>query len=94
MVLSRDLINDVIQTWPEMLLQRSGVNSMILYGYYGGALYAMLLDDFGIEFRHTATRNTDMGLLLMEALDIELVSLDEIDLEKYGYSAISARVRG
>ena len=71
-----------------------GISLLYGYGYYAGILYGVLLDDFGVSWRPYIDRNTDLRLMLQEAVGItEMISLDEIDLEPYGYSEISERFR-
>jgi len=96
LILSRDEIMDVIRQWSEDFMSiRNVMFAAIGYGYYGGALYGMLLDSFGVDWRHDVSRGTDLGRVLQEALEItEFIPFDEIDLERYGYSEIIARVRG
>ena len=95
MVFSRDEIIAQIQTWPEYF---AGILSPPLvlgqFGYLFGPLYGMLLDDHGVVWRRNLDIYTDIVQLLIEALGItEFLPLDEIDLERYGYSEIVARVR-
>ncbi|MCL2426161.1 MAG: hypothetical protein FWD05_07470 [Oscillospiraceae bacterium] len=90
MVFSRSEIDEVVKNWPLMLiLQHRASQVASLYGYMAGALYGMLLDDFEVDWRYDIWRDTDLGLLLQEALGItEFIPFDRIDLERYGYSVI------
>ena len=64
------------------------------YGYLAGTLYGMLLDDFDVDWRPYVERDTDLGLMLQEALGIpEMIPFDEIDLERYGYSEFADEFR-
>jgi len=69
MVFDRSEIEVIIQTWPEMFAQFSTFSVALGYGYYAGALYGMLLDDFGIEWRSRLTASTDLGLMLQIHLE-------------------------
>ena len=90
LVFSRDEIDDIIQTWPESFMEiEDVVEASKQYGYYAGALYGILLDDLGVSWRPYVESNTDLGLMLQEAVGInEMIPFDEIDLERYGYSVI------
>jgi len=92
MVLNRYEIERAIQNWPRWLvLQRCASQIATTYGYMAGALYGMLLDAFEVDWRSDIQYDTDLGLLLQEALGItEFIPLDRIDLERYGYSEIVA----
>jgi len=95
MVFTREEIDTIITSWPAHFMYMDDALSVaISYGYYGGALYGMLLDDFGVDWRPHVGRDTDLGLMLQEALGITyFIPLDEVDLERYGYTAITERVR-
>ena len=52
----------------------------------------MLLDDVAAGWRQNLNHDSDVGLMLQEELGItEFTPMDEIDLERYGYSEIVAR---
>ena len=69
-------------------------SAAVWFAYVGGAAYGILLDAFGIDWRPYIDRYADLGLMLKEGLGItEFMPLEEIDLEKYGYSEIAARRR-
>ena len=93
LLFNRDEINAIIQYWP-LRFASPYARAAAVSGYFGGALYGMLLDDFGVDWRLYARRGVvDFGCLLREALGItELRPLDEIDLERFGYSEIAARI--
>ena len=87
---------DVIIERLEMLIgmSNSATRAALDISYAGGAAYGILLDDFGIDWRPYVDRYADLGLMLKEGLGItEFIPLEEIDLEKYGYSEIAARRR-
>ena len=99
LLLSKDEIVAFARLWPDSLaeLAARGHYSHVAqnYGYLSATLYGMLLDDLGVDWRSYVIRYskyTDLGLILQEALRIEVVPLDEIDLEKYGYSDIVAQL--
>ena len=58
------------------------------FGYYSGAMYALLLDEFGVNWRNNLAWEADLAAILIEALNFELIPFDEIELERYGYSEI------
>jgi len=92
----RDEIVEILRQVPDMFLQmETRLQVAISYGYNAGVMYGMFLDDAGVDWRYGIRKNTDLGLLLKEALGItELLPLDEIDLERYRYSEIVAAVHG
>ena len=96
MLFSRNEIVEVIRHWPAYFLRLPNAQEVAnFYGYLGGALYGILLDDVGADWRYDLWRGADLGVILQEALGItDLLPLSEIDLERYGYSEIAARVRG
>ncbi|MCL2407115.1 MAG: hypothetical protein FWC95_04225 [Defluviitaleaceae bacterium] len=60
-----------------------------LFGYSTGALYALLLDEIGADWRYNISWNTNLSAILKEAAGItELVPFNEINLERYGYTEI------
>ena len=62
--------------------------------YRGGATYGMLLSYYGVDWRPHVHQYADLGLMLKEALGItEFIPLEDIDLERFGYSEIAAQVR-
>jgi len=62
------------------------------FGYVTGALYALLLDETGVPWKHRITGNTDLGALLQEVLGISQLPLfEDIDLSPYGYVRIARR---
>ena len=71
----------------------AAVSTAIGFAYVGGAAYGILLDAVGAEWRPYVDRYTDLGLMLKEALGIsEFIPLDEINLERYGYSEVVAMI--
>ena len=52
----------------------------VLFAYDGGALWGMLLDDFGVVWRPYVEMYTDLGLFLAEFLGIdELMTWEELE---------------
>lgn len=94
-VFGRDEINDIASQWlSSLLLQPDDMQVAMLYGYYAGALYGILMDDLGINWRPYVGPNTDLGRMLQEALGItEFLRFDEIDAERYGYSESASQFR-
>ena len=94
LVFSRNEIEAIIQIWPELLMEfESAFHVLTYFGYYAGALYGILLDDFDVNWRPYVEYDTDLGLMLQDALGItEMIPFYEIDLERYGYSEITKRV--
>ena len=100
LVLNRYEIDFLIQSLPAMfmeLVDKVTISTWRIageFGYVSGLLYGTLLDDFGVTWRPYVNRTTDLGAILMEALGItELIPIDEIDLEKYGYTEIAEKLR-
>ena len=104
LVLNRYEIDFLIQSLPAIFMEiadivaTNGFGSTrriaAAFGYDSGLLYGTLLDDFGVTWRPYVNRTTDLGAILMEALGItELIPIDEIDLEKYGYTEIAEKLR-
>jgi len=61
------------------------------FGYASGALYGLLLDEIGADWKPGISYSTDMGVLLRDAAGItEIRPISELDLEIYGYSEILA----
>ncbi|MCL2621344.1 MAG: hypothetical protein FWD97_10470 [Defluviitaleaceae bacterium] len=94
-VFDRYEINDIASQWlSSLILQPDDRQVAMLYGYYAGALYGILMDDFGIDWRPYVGLNIDLGHMLQEALGItELLPFDEIDVERYGYSESASQFR-
>ena len=60
------------------------------YGYYSGALYALLLDEYAIDWRTGLHWDSDLAALLGEGINFtEIIPLQEMDMERYGYAEIS-----
>ena len=93
--LYRDRIEAVAASWPEMFKNINSSSAVaIMFGYHSGALYALLLEDLGTDWKGYVNPYTDLGQLLKEAVGItELAPLEEIDLTPYGYDEIAARLR-
>jgi len=95
MLFTRTEIEKIIQSWPEMFIMAgSAYDAAMVYCYNSVTLYGMLLDDLGVYWRHDVWSDTDFGIILKNALGItELMSHDEIDLERYGHSNIINQVQ-
>ena len=95
LLLNRDMIEAVVTSMPEMFMSvDSARGAAIMFGYFSGALYGLLLEDLGIDWKGYVDPNTDLGQLLKEALEItDLTPFENIDLTPYGYEEISARLR-
>jgi len=60
-----------------------------LFTYYTGAFYALLLDEFDVDWRTGLDWGDDLAAMLKVALGFErVIPFNEIDLERYGYSLI------
>ena len=68
MTVSRDEAIATVQRWPQLFYERP--NNALLFGYIGGALYGILLDEFGVDWRPLVSPYLDLGELLQEALGI------------------------
>jgi len=70
----------------------NGSMPMQFFGYATGALYALLLDEVGADWRSGGIRwNADLGAILRQTIGLgitDLVPFSDIDLELYGYSYI------
>ena len=67
-----------------------GISLEHSFGYVSGALYAFLLNDTGVQWKNSINIDSDLGLILKEAMGISaLMPLYEIDLTAYGYAQIS-----
>jgi len=59
--------------------------------YLIGAMYGFLLDEIGVNWKQGLRYETDLGVLLQDALGVtSLTPIDEIDLRVYGYAKITA----
>jgi len=66
-----------------------GYNVVEQFGYHTGALYALLLDEFNIDWRIGLSWEADLAALLKEGIGLnEVIPFDAIDLERYGYSEV------
>ena len=71
LLFTRSELNDIVQVWAPYLLDLIGfdpVEAITLFPYTAGALYGMLLDDFGVTWRPYVNQPTDFGRLLAEAV--------------------------
>jgi len=59
------------------------------FGYYSGAMYAILLTEAGASWQQNLTLQTDLGALLQQALGVELLPIEQVDLERFGYSDLA-----
>ena len=60
------------------------------FGYMSGALYGLLLEETGADWKNGLTINSDLGGLLQQHLKItELTPFEKLDLETYGYTEIA-----
>ena len=86
------LLADYNEYWIDAIMESSGMG--IMFPYFTGAAYSFLLHDTGVTWRYGLTWDTDLAALLKEAVGIEeFLSLDEIDLERYGYSQLAPVAR-
>ena len=94
LLFNREEIIAMLQNWPKLIAQHeSNFYAAIQFAYISGALYGMLLDDFGVAWRPLVGPYTDFGQMLKEAAGItELLPQDEIDMERYGYREIRERL--
>ncbi|MCL2427286.1 MAG: hypothetical protein FWD05_13235, partial [Oscillospiraceae bacterium] len=78
----------------EILIEEAALTTNIrgASAYIFGPLYGFLLDEIGVDWKTGIGFTTDLGLLLKDAVGIvELIAIEELDLEPYGYSEIIAR---
>jgi len=60
-----------------------------LFGYWSGALYGLLLDELGVDWRTGLAWYADLAEILQNSIDFGgAIPLAEIDLECYNYSAV------
>jgi len=87
LTLSYSEIKAEVNAWTEVLLGLE-FRVEIAWGYFSGALYGLLLDEFNTDWRTDAIdAHTDLGRLLQEAAEISELA-PPIDLERYGYANI------
>jgi len=87
-VLGRDNLDDRL-VLIEMYMDKDGDDIPITFGYHTGALYALLLDEFSIDWREGLSWETDLAALLKDGIGLtETIPFDEINVEHYGYSEI------
>jgi hypothetical protein len=73
------------------LMSQSGLP--VNFGYVSGALYALLLDAIGADWRGGLRFDTGLGNLLQEAAGIEVLTpqpLTTLDLQPFGYAEVVA----
>jgi len=68
MIASRDDVIAFVQRWPQLFDTQD--HNGVLFGYIGGALYGILLDELGVDWRPLAGPHLDLGVLLQDALGI------------------------
>jgi hypothetical protein len=92
LTLSPDEIGAKIGSWAESLISLD-VLVELQWGYFSGALYGFLLDEFCPDLRISINyAYTDLGQLLQEATGITQITAPR-DLELYEYSHIAATTR-
>ena len=63
--------------------------SLRFFGYWSGALYALLLEEVGADWKSGITYGTDLGYLLQQRLGFtELTPFEQLNLGPYGYTEI------
>jgi len=76
-------------TFIEDFIDSMATETMRGFGYYTGALYALLLDEFGVDWRSGLSWECDLTAMLKEAIGFtEATPFSEIDVERYGYSEL------
>ena len=87
-VLTRNNLEDKIAVI-EMYMNMNSDHIVDQYGYHTGALYALLLDEFSIDWRSGIRWDSELAVMLKEGIGFtEIIPFDEIDLERYGYLEI------
>ena len=84
---------DDIVVWLEDYVEGRAGTSLLSekFGYWTGALYGFLLEDLGADWKHGLSSETNLGKVLQQAAGIdELIPVNQIDLEQYGYFEIAA----
>ena len=85
-ILGRDNLADRIAL---LEIYRNHEDLSLIYFYYTGAAYALLLDEFSIEWREGIRWDTDLAEILGEGIGFtEVTPFNEIDIENYGYLEI------
>ena len=73
----------------ENFIDTMSQQTMRTFGYYTGALYALLLDEFDVDWRSELSWDCDLSAILKEAIGFtRTIPFNEIDVEHYGYSKI------
>jgi hypothetical protein len=81
----------VIAYFEDYIEVRVQGSSLRMFGYLTGAMYGVLLDELGADWKPGLRWDTDLGALLQRAAGCtELPPTDAIDLERYGYAEIAA----
>jgi len=87
-VLGRDNLDDRIAL-VESYMNLDSEHIPDQFGYHSGALYALLLDEFAVDWRNGLSWDCDLSELLKKGIGFtEPIPFNEIDLEQYGYSEI------
>ena len=87
MLVRRDM--DEILSILEGQIRAFDNTSLTIFGYQSGALYGLILDKVGADWKNGITYSTDLGNLLQQHLGItELTPFEQLNLEPYGYSRI------
>jgi len=85
-------LSELLRSWAESMVQ--GDNLERTYGYLSGALYAFLLNKADPSWMQTVHGDSDLGMMLKGAVGITtLLPIDEIALDRYGYTLISSQER-
>ena len=86
---------EMLEILEEMIEDAAGKRQgLVLFGYISGALYGLLLEDTGGDWKKGLTGKTDLGALLQTHMGIsELSSFERVNLEAYGYSEIDRTQR-
>ena len=75
---------------PWLIQSAESTDFNFFFPEFTGAMYALLLRETGANWQRGITFETDLALLLREALGIEyLTPFDQVDIERYGYTGIA-----
>ncbi|MCL2396723.1 MAG: hypothetical protein FWC93_01520 [Defluviitaleaceae bacterium] len=91
----KDLKIEWLEMFIDAAITNGGQSLAWSYSQVSGVLYALLLDEIGVEWREgvraTHGSATNLGELLASAIGItEPMAIGLVDLERYGYSEITA----
>lgn len=87
----RTLVLDMMES---MAFQVRDIGLERMFGYFVGAMYAFLLNETDTPWVQYINFHADLGYILKEALGIEAIpSIEEVDLTRFGYAAISREER-